>query len=105
MIGRSPATTVDTVMSFGRSRSSAPSMTASRRSCLVIWPPRSAVFCSKRFVEVNDHHDRGLDGRPEERDEADPDGDGKVVVQQPEQVDAAGERKGDGQQHVRRLDG
>jgi len=29
MIGRSPATTVDTVMIFGRNRSSAPSTTAS----------------------------------------------------------------------------
>ena len=30
MIGSSPATTVETVMSFGRSRSTAPSITASR---------------------------------------------------------------------------
>ena len=35
MIGSKPATTVDTVITFGRSRSSAPSITASLRATRV----------------------------------------------------------------------
>jgi hypothetical protein len=44
MIGSSPATTVDTVITFGRSRSSAPSITASRRVARVKAPPSASRF-------------------------------------------------------------
>ena len=99
MIGSSPATTVETVMIFGRRRSSAPSTTASRRSVASrSASPGSALRdrlrrLRERFLQIDDHHDARLHGRPEERDEADPDGDGEVVAEQPEQVHAAGERE------------
>ena len=35
------------------------------------------------LFEIDDHDDASLDGRAEQRDEADPDGDGEVVAKQP----------------------
>ena len=104
MIGSRPATTVETVMTFGRSRSSAPSMTASRSAARVSAPPSASPLPLDRLLEVDHHHDAGLHGGAEQRDEADPDRDGEVVAEQPEQVDAAGQRERDGQQHVRRFE-
>ena len=60
--------------------------------------PRDGLF------EVDDHHDAGLHRRAEQRDEADPDRDREVVAEQPEQVDAAGQRERHGEQHVRGFD-
>ena len=44
MIGSRPAMTVETVITFGRSRSRAPSTTASRRPARVSGPPSSTRF-------------------------------------------------------------
>ena len=54
----------------------------------------------QRLLQVDDHHDARLHGGAEERDEADPDGDGEVVAEQPEQVNAAGQRERHGQQDM-----
>ena len=101
MIGSRPATTVDTVITLGRSRSSAPSIDrvaqrrARQRAAQLAPLPLDGLF------EVDDHHDAGLHRRAEERDEADPDRDREVVAEQPQQVDAAGQRERHGEQHVR----
>ena len=52
------------------------------------------------LFQIDDHHDAGLHRRPEERDEADPDRDREVVAQQPQQVDASGQCKRHGEQHM-----
>ena len=44
MIGSRLATTVDTVITFGRSRSSAPSVTASSSAARVSRPPSASRF-------------------------------------------------------------
>ena len=105
MIGSRPATTVETVITFGRRRSSAPSITASRSAARVSAPPSSLPLPLDRLLQIDDHHDAGLHGGPEERDEADPHRHREVVAEQPQQVDAAGQRERHGQQHVGGLDG
>ena len=101
MIGSRPAITVETVITFGRSRSSAPSMTASRSAARVSVPPSRFALSRDRLLQVDDHDDAGLHRGAEQRDEPDPHGDREVVAEQPEEVHAAGERKRHGEQHVR----
>jgi hypothetical protein len=55
-------------------------------------------------VDVDDHHDAGLRGQPDERDDADPDRRRQPVVEQPHQPDAADERERDRQQDDQHLD-
>ena len=100
MIGKRLATTVVTVITFGRSRSSAPSChrLQERR-------PREAAaerlaLPRHRFLQVDHHHHRRLHRRAEERDEADPDRDREVVAERVQQVDPAGEAEGDREQHL-----
>ena len=57
-----------------------------------------------RLLQVDDHHDTGLHGGPEQRNEADPDRHREVVAEEPQQVDPSGQRERDGEQHVRRFD-
>ena len=99
MIGSSPATTVETVITFGRSRSRAPSITASRRleRVSVAELPRLALH---RFLQVDHHHHAGLHRGAEERDETDPHRDREVVAKEPQQVDAAGQGEWHRQQDV-----
>jgi len=63
-----------------------------------------AVFfflsCDGLF-EINHHHHGRLHGSSEQRNEADPDRDGKVVVEKPQEVEAARESERHGQQNVR----
>src|SRR2546426_225634 len=65
---------------------------------------RLVALAAHRLLEVDHHHDRGLDGGAEEGDEADPDGDRKVVAERVEQVDPAREGEGHGQQYLRRVE-
>ena len=46
MIGNKLATIVETVITLGRSRSSAPSLTASSSACRVKRPPSASRFCA-----------------------------------------------------------
>ena len=102
-IGSRLATMVATVITFGRSRSRAPSFTAWIKSAAR--KPRAAFshFPFHRFVQIHDHHDAGLNRRAEQRDVADPDGHAEVVAEQPLQEDAAGQRERHGEDDVRRL--
>ena len=63
-----------------------------------------ALLALNGLLQIDDHHDAGLHRRPEERNEADPDRDREVVAQQPQQVDASGQSKGHGEEHVGGLD-
>ncbi len=54
-------------------------------------------FSCDCFFEVNHHDYRRLHGGAKERDEAHPDRDGKVVVEEPQQVEAARERERHGE--------
>ena len=72
---------VATVITLGRSRSSAPSFTASGAPACVSRPPRLALP-RDRLLQVDHHHDAGLHRRAEQRDEADPHRHGEVVAQQ-----------------------
>jgi len=93
MIGSNPTTVVATVMTFGRSRRRAPSFTAWIRCRWLNAAPCSACAFLERFLEVDHHHDAGLDGRAEQRNVADPHRDAEIVAQQELQVDAAGQRE------------
>ena len=96
--GSKPATTVATVMTLGRSRSSAPSMTA---ACS---PARQHAICGNaagnRLFQVDDHHHAGLDGGAEQRDEAHPHRNREVVSEQLDEEDAAGQSEGNRQQNM-----
>ena len=100
MIGSSPATTVETVITFGRSRSNAPSMTASFKRL----PRETAVQRLApplhRLFQVDDHHHTRLHGRAEQRDETHPHRDREVVAKRPYQVQTARESEGHREQHV-----
>jgi hypothetical protein len=99
-MGSRLATMVATVMTFGRRRKRAPSLT--RRSSRRDKPsPRSAHFAFHGFLQVDDHDDAGLDGGAEERDVTDPDGDAEIAAEQPLQKHAAGQGEGDGEDDVR----
>ncbi len=76
-------------------------MTASRSAARVSVPPSRLALSLDGLLQVDDHHDAGLHRGAEQRDEADPHRDGEVVAEQPEEVDAAGERERHGEQHVR----
>ena len=82
MIGASDRSVVPTVISFGRSRSTEPSIVASQHV-----PPRRAARPPdppvERLVQVDDHDDAGLHRDAVERDVADPDRDGEVVAEPP----------------------
>ena len=52
------------------------------------------------LFEVDHHDDRRLDGGAEQRDESDPDGDREVVAKGIEQIDAAGQAEGHGEEHL-----
>ena len=54
-------------------------------------------------MQIDDHHDTGLDGHPIERDVSDPDCDREVVAEQPLQDDAARHRVDNRQHHDRCL--
>src|SRR6266550_5933642 len=51
--------------------------------------------------QIDNHHDRRLNGSSEQRNEANPNSDRKVVLQQPKQVDSAGQSERNREQHVR----
>jgi hypothetical protein len=85
MIGSRPATTVETVITFGRSRSSAPSMTAARRvgaaerACRRVRASRSTA--SSRYTTITTAVCTAV---PKSAMKADPDRDRKVVAGEPE---------------------
>ena len=81
MIGSRPATTVLTVMTFGRRRRSAPSTTASRRCRTRERVAELLPLPSDGFFQIDDHHDTGLHSGAEQRDEADPHGNREVVAE------------------------
>ena len=89
MMGTRLAITTVTVISFGRSRRTEPSIVACHTSFPVISPP-SRSRLSEGFVQVHDHHHTGLDCHAVQGDVADPHGDREVVAKQPLQDDAAG---------------
>ena len=101
MIGSRLATIVATVMTFGRRRRRAPSLTAAIRSATAEGRAALAPFSFQRFLEIDDHHHAGLDRRAEERDVADPDGDAEIVAEQVLQKDAAAQRERHGEDDVR----
>ena len=77
-IGNSPAMMATTVIIFGRTRSTAPSMIAACRSVGVrrgLRAVQSRLPLVQCIVEIDQHHDAGLGGDAGERDEADGDGD------------------------------
>ncbi len=100
IMGSRPATMVETVITFGRSRNNAPSITASRRCRTEKGCALLALLSRDRLFEVDHHHHSGLHRGAEECDKADPHGDAEVVAEQVQQVDAAGQRKRDGHQNV-----
>ena len=104
MIGSSPATTVETVITFGSQpqQRAFDDRVAQRRTRERA--AQLAPLALDGLFEIDDHHDAGLHRRAEQRDEADPDRDREVVAEQPQQVDAAGQRERHGEQHVRGLD-
>ena len=57
-----------------------------------------------RLLKIDHHDNRRLHRRAEERDEADPDGDGHVVPERVQQIDAARQRERHGEQHLRRVE-
>ena len=59
MIGSRLATTVDTVITFGRSRSSAPSVTASSSAAARQPAAQLLALARHRFLEI-DHHDHAV---------------------------------------------
>ena len=89
MIGSRPAMIAATVMMIGRTRSSAPSMTACCRP-VSARPSLAADMSSNGLVQVHEHDDADLDGDTGQRDEAHADRDRQFVaeqVQQPETAD------------------
>ena len=79
MIGSRPNRMAQTVMTFGRIRWTAPSMTASCRSLEIIHPAFGAEFFPG-LIEVQKHDDPGLGVEPGEGDDADPDRNAHVVA-------------------------
>ena len=69
--------------------------------CVAEAGTNSSASSFKRFLQIDDHDDAGLDGGAEERDVADPDGDAEIVAEQVLQKDAAGQREGHGEDDVR----
>ena len=103
MIGSRPAITVDTVITF---RAQPEQRALDHRLAQGGARQRTAhrfALPRDRLLEVNHHDDAGLDRRAEQRDEPDPHGDRKVVAKQPEEIHAAGERKGNGEEDVCRF--
>ena len=104
MIGSRPATTVETVITFGpqpqqRAFHDGVAQRRARQRAAELAP-----LPLDGFLEIDDHDDAGLHGGAEERDEADPHRDREVVAEQPQQVHAAGQRERHGEQHVRGLE-
>ena len=80
-IGTSPAMMATTVIIFGRTRSTAPSMIASLHVGAGERPTFSHALgrdLGQRVVEIDQHHDAGFGGDARKRDEADRDGDGHI---------------------------
>ena len=101
--GTRPISIVATVISLGRTRCTVPSMCAAMMSSRSrICPARLAAL--EGVVDVDDHHDAGLGGQPDQGDDADPDRRRQPVVEQPQQPDAADQRERDRQQHDQHLD-
>ena len=63
-------------------------------------PAQRLPLLADRLLQVDDHHDSGLDRRPEQRNEADPDRDRKVVPEEVLEIDPTGQREGDGQKDL-----
>ena len=63
----------------------------------------SALRRSIARVAVHHHHDAGLRGEPDQRDDADPHRGRQVVVEQRQQPDAADQRERHREQHDQRL--
>jgi hypothetical protein len=105
MIGSRPAMMATTVIILGRTRSTAPSITA-RRGRRAGLAPGSAALLPARLpgvVEVDQHHHAGLRRHAGQRDEADRHGHRQVVAEQPHQPDAADQREGHREHHDQRL--
>ena len=99
------ATMVATVMTLGRSRRRAPSFAARMRSASMERRAAVAPRPFHGFIEIDDHDDRGLNRRAEERDVANPDGDAERNAKRELQKHAAAQRERHGQQHVRSIAG
>ena len=88
-IGTKLASTAVTVISFGRSRWTAPSIAAASMSAF--GKQRNGVQLTlKRFMQIHDHHHAGFHRNPEQRDIADPNRYAEVVAKQPLQQQSAG---------------
>src|SRR6267378_725915 len=104
MIGSRPAMMATTVIIFGRTRSTAPSMMASYRSRRVSARPsaaRLALILRQGMVEIDQHHHAGFGGDAGKRDEADDDGHRKIEAEPPHQPNASdqGERQREHDDH------
>ena len=88
MIGSRPRNMVATVMTFGRSRFTAPSRIAWRSSSRL---RETALLPGLRIgkIQIEEHEDPGLGIDAEERNQADPDPDTHVVAEQIEKPDRA----------------
>ena len=90
-MGTRLARTTQTVINFGRSRCTAPSITAASMSSCFSGAPDLSRW-SKRFVQIDDHDDAGFNRDAEQRDIADPHRDAEVVAEQPLENQTAGQR-------------